>query len=191
MTTFYLVRHGSCDGLGEIIWGRTPGIFLNREGRIEAQRLAADFHKVQLDAIYSSPLERARETAEAIGRVARIEVRESLAFNEIDFGEWSGKSLAALSKDERWRCFNTQRSTTRIPGGELFFEVQARAIAELERFSRRHRNGRVVIVSHADVIKSVLGYVGGTPIDQVQQMEIWPCSVSIVAFDEHDALMLA
>ena len=185
MTTFYLIRHGACDGLGEMIWGRTPGICLNAEGKAQAQRLAADFQHVQLDAVYSSPLERARETAEAIARAANLEVKESLAFNEINFGEWSGQSLATLDRDERWRRFNTQRSTTRIPGGELFLEVQARAVLELERLSQHHAGGRVVIVSHADVIKSVLGYVRGTLIEHMQQTEIWPCSVSIVAFDEH------
>jgi len=191
MTTFYLVRHGACDGLGETIWGRTPGIRLNAVGKAQAQRLADDFKPIELSAIYSSPLERALETAEAIARVAQLEVNESLAFNEIDFGEWSGKSLAALSNDMRWRRFNTQRSITRIPGGELFVEVQARTIFELERLSQRHAGGRVVIVSHADVIKSVLSYVGGTPVDSIDQIEIWPCSVSIVALDEHDASVLA
>ena len=191
MTTFYLVRHGSCDGLGEIIWGRTPGIYLNDEGKAQAQRLAGDFKHMQIDAIYSSPLERARETAEAIARAAKLEVKQSLAFNEIDFGEWSGQSLAALDRDERWLRFNTQRSTTRIPGGEMFLEVQARAVFEIERLSQHHAGGRVVIVSHADVIKSVLGYAGGTPVDRIQEIEIWPCSVSIVAFDERDASVLA
>lgn len=191
MTTFYLIRHGACDGLGEMIWGRTPGICLNAEGKAQAQRLAADFTHVQLDAIYSSPLERARETAEAIARAAKLEVKESLAFNEIDFGEWSAQSLATLDRDERWHRFNTQRSTTRIPGGESMLEVQARAVFELERLSQHHAGGRVVIVSHADVIKSVLGYIGGTPVDRLQEIEIWPCSVSIVALDEHEASVLA
>jgi probable phosphoglycerate mutase len=191
MTLFYLVRHGSCDGLGEIIWGRTPGICLNAEGKAQAQQLADNFNHVHLDVIYSSPLERARETADAIARVANLEVKQSLAFNEIDFGDWSGQSLAALDGDDRWRRFNTQRSSTRIPGGELFLEVQSRAVFELEQLSQHHAGGRVMIVSHADVIKSVLGYVGGTPVDRLQEIEIWPCSVSIVVLDEHDASVLA
>ena len=191
MTLFYLVRHGSCDGLGEIIWGRTPGICLNAEGTAQAQQLADNFNQVQLDAIYSSPLERARATAEAIARVANLEVKQSLAFNEIDFGDWSGQSLATLDRDDLWRRFNTQRSTTRIPGGELFLEVQARAVFELERLAQHHAGGRVMIVSHADVIKSVLGHVGGTPVDRLHEIEIWPCSVSLVALDVHDAIVLA
>jgi broad specificity phosphatase PhoE len=190
MTTFYLVRHGSCDGLGEMIWGRTPGVCLNAKGKAEAQQLAQDLRKVHLDAVYSSPLERALETAEEIARVANLEVQQSSAFNEIDFGEWSGQSLAALSRDEHWQRFNTQRSTTRIPGGEMFIEVQCRAVSELERMSQRHPGGRVVVVSHADVIKSVLAYIGRTSVDRLQDIEVWPCSVNIVALDQQAASVL-
>ena len=190
MTNFYLVRHGSCDGLGEIIWGRTPGVRLNANGKAESQRLAEDFRKVHLDAVYSSPLERALETADAIARVANLEVQLSPAFNEIDFGKWTGQSLAALSEDDQWQRFNTQRSTTRIPGGELFIEVQCRAVSELEKMSQRHPGARVVVVSHADVIKAVLAYVGRTSVDRLQEIEIWPCSVSSVALDQNAASVL-
>jgi probable phosphoglycerate mutase len=191
MTTFYLIRHGACDGLGETIWGRTEGISLNDEGRAQAQQLADRFGGVKLDAIYSSPLQRARETAEPVARIAQREIRESPAFNEIDFGEWSGKSFELLRRDERWHRFNTQRSMARIPGGESFLDAQTRAINELEKLREQHGDARVAIVSHADVIKAVVGYVAGAPIDFWQRLEISPCSVSIVATDEHETKLLA
>ena len=186
MTVFYLVRHGACDGLGVTLWGRTAGVCLNEEGKTQAQRLAKRFSSIKLDAIYSSPLERARETAEAIARAARLEVNQSPAFNEIDFGHWSGKSFAALSLDDRWRRFNTRRSVTRIPGGETFPAVRARVNAELERLTAQHKNSRVVIVSHADVIKAAIGYSADTPVEVLQRYEILPGSVSIITTDEHD-----
>jgi probable phosphoglycerate mutase len=191
MTTFFLVRHASCDGLGEMLWGRSEGICLNEAGRAEAQQLAQRFSSVKLDKIYSSPLERARETAEAVARVARLEVQQTSAFNEIDFGEWSGKSFASLAADQSWRRFNTQRSLATIPGGESFLDAQARAVNELERLAQQHRDARVAIVSHADVINAVVAYVAGAPIDLLQRIEISPCSVSIVAIDEHDPKLLA
>jgi broad specificity phosphatase PhoE len=191
MTTFYLVRHGACDGLGEILWGRTAHVCLNEEGKAQAQRLVERFRDVSLAAVYSSPLERALETAEAIARGAKLEMKQSPAFNEIDFGEWSGKYFDALSRDEQWRRFNTRRSVTRIPGGESFLDVQARVISELEQLSEEHRNKRVAIVSHADVIKAAVGYVAGTPVDLLQRFEISPGSVSIIATDEHDPKLLA
>lgn len=191
MTAFYLVRHGACDGLGETLWGRKAGVCLNDEGKAQARRLAERFSNIKLDAIYSSPLERALETAEAIARAAKLEVKQSHAFNEVDFGEWSGKSFEALARDERWRRFNTQRSVTKIPGGESFLEVQTRVVAGLERLSEQHANANVAIVSHADVIKAAVGYVAGTPIDLLQRFEVSPASVSVIAIDEHGIKLLA
>jgi broad specificity phosphatase PhoE len=197
MTIFYLVRHASCDGLGEKLWGRTAGICLNERGKTEAWQAAERFSLAErltgakLDAIYSSPLERALETAEAIARVAKLEVRQSAALNEIDFGDWSGKSLKALADDERWQRFNRQRSVTKIPGGESFLDVQARIVAELELLSTEHADGRIAIVSHADVIKAAVGYATGTPIDLLQRIEISPCSVSIIALDKREVKVWA
>jgi broad specificity phosphatase PhoE len=109
-----------------------------------------------------------------------LEVNKNPAFDEIDFGEWSGKSFETLASDEVWRRFNSDRSTTRIPGGESFLQVQTRVITELERLSAQHSNARVAIVSHADVIKAAVGYIAATPIDLLQRIEISPCSVSII-----------
>jgi broad specificity phosphatase PhoE len=184
MTTFFLIRHASCDGLGQTLWGRTPGIRLNEQGRLQAQRLAKRFEGMKFDKIYSSPLERALETAEPIARAMKLEVRKSDALNEIDFGEWSGKTFEQLDSDERWRHFNSCRSTASVPGGESFLEVQNRVLKEIDRLAHEHRDARVAIVSHADPIKAVIGYFAATPIDLIQRFEISPCSVSVITLDE-------
>lgn len=93
MTTFFLIRHASCSGLGLTLWGRTPNITLDSKGELQSQRLAERFKDVALDAIYSSPMERARQTAETLARNAKLEVMESQALNEIDFGDWTGKTF--------------------------------------------------------------------------------------------------
>jgi len=157
---------------------------------MQAQRLADRLSGITFQAIYSSPLERARETAETIARAAKLEVQQSRAFNEVDFGEWTGKSFDVLDRDETWRRFNTNRSTTRIPGGESFVDVQARAVAEIDRLSFQHADARVAIVSHADVIKAAIGYFAATPIDLLQRIEISPCSVSVVAVDKDSVRLL-
>jgi broad specificity phosphatase PhoE len=182
VTMFFLIRHASCAGLGQTLWGRTPGVCLNETGKTEAQRLAERLPGITLQAIYSSPLERALDTAETIARSMKLEVNKNPAFDEVDFGDWTGKSFEMLSSDERWRSFNSDRSTTRIPGGESFLEVQARVVTEIEKLSAQH-NAPVAIVSHADVIKAAIGYFTATPIDLLQRIEISPCSVSIVAID--------
>ena len=115
MTTFFLIRHAACGGLGQKLWGRTPGICLNEKGEVQAQRLAERFQNIKLDAIYSSPLERALQTATVIAESMKLDVKTCDAANEINFGEWTGKTFDELSRDERWRHFNNRRSMTMIP----------------------------------------------------------------------------
>jgi broad specificity phosphatase PhoE len=190
MTTFFLIRHASCAGLGETLWGRTPGVCLNERGKLQAERLVERLRGIALEAIYSSPLERAMRTAETIARAMNREVNENPAFNEIDFGDWSGKSFDDLSRDERWRRFNESRSTNRIPGGESFLEVQTRVVTELEQLSAKHGDARVGIVSHADVIKAAVAYFAATPLDLLHRIEISPCSVSVITLDNGNATLL-
>lgn len=183
MTTFFLIRHASCNGLGRTLWGRTPEVCLNEKGKLQAERLANRFSGIRLRAIYSSPLERAVETAETIARTMSLEVIKSPAFEEINFGDWTGKSFETLSSDETWRRFNTHRSATRIPGGESFLEVQDRTVRELDALASQYGSASVAIVSHADVIKAAVGYFSATPIDLLERLEISPCSVSVIAMD--------
>jgi probable phosphoglycerate mutase len=119
-----------------------------------------------------------------------LRVKESAALNEINYGEWSGKSFEELSHDERWRHFNSRRSTTTIPGGESFLEVQNRMVNEIDRLTREYDEGRVAMVSHADLIRAVVAYFTATPIDLIERFEISPCSVSVVAINHQDVTVL-
>jgi len=190
MTTFFLIRHASYSGLGQTLWGRTPGICLNEKGQLQAQRLADRFKNISLNAIYSSPLDRALQTATEIARCMKLEVRKSEAANEINFGDWTGKTFECLSSDRRWHHFNNYRSMTTIPGGESFLEVQNRIVKEIETLAEQHGKARIAIVSHADVIRAAVAYFAATPIDMIDRFEILPCSVSIVAVDEDSATLL-
>ena len=190
MTSFFLIRHAACNGLGQTLWGRTPGICLNEKGQLQAQRLADRFKNMTLNAIYSSPLERALETATELARSMKLEVRKSEAVNEINFGEWTGKSFEWLSGDERWRHFNRQRSLTPIPGGESFLEVQNRIVREIEALAEQHGKARIAIVSHADVIRAAVACFAAMPIDLIDRFEISPCSVTVVSVDPGSATLL-
>ena len=190
MTTFFLIRHASCSGLGQTLWGRTPGICLNEKGKLQAQRLAERFKNMPLNALYSSPLDRALQTAAEIARATELEVRKSEAANEINFGDWTGMTFERLSNDRRWRHFNNYRSMTKIPGGEFFLEVQNRIVKEIETLAEQHGKARIAIVSHADVIRSAVAYFAATPIDLIDRFEILPCSVSVVAVDDDNVTLL-
>jgi broad specificity phosphatase PhoE len=190
MTTFFLIRHGSCAALRQTLWGRTPGVCLNEKGKLQVQQLMERLREITFEALYSSPLERAVETAETIARAMNLEVNTNSAFNEIDFGDWTGKSFEGLSSDEHWRHFNAVRSAVRIPGGESFLEVQTRVVNEFEGLSLQHVDARVGIVTHADIIKAAIVYFAAMPIDLLHRIEISPASVNVLALERGNATVL-
>ncbi len=185
MTTFYLIRHAANDWLGNAIAGWTAGgVSLNTEGRGQAERLAGRLARRGIAHIYSSPLERARETAAPIAAALGLEVAVNEALGEVRFGDWSGKRLDVLERDRGWRLFNSYRSGTRPPGGELAVETQGRVVAELESLRARHPDETVAVVSHADTIRAALAYYLGIPIDLYQRMECLPASFSVLRLSD-------
>jgi probable phosphoglycerate mutase len=181
MTTFLLIRHALNDTVGRRVAGWQAGIRLNGEGRGQAERLSSRLSVAPLAAVYSSPLERALETAGAVARAHRLEFRSADEFGEMRFGEWTGRSFRELDEDPLWRQFNTFRSGTRPPGGETMLEVQARMLAGLERLCERHPDKTVAVVSHGDPIKSVIAHFAGMPLDFFLRLEVSPASVSVVS----------
>ena len=116
MTTYLLIRHALCDPVGQTITGRTPGVSLNPAGRQQAETLASRLAGLPIVAVYSSPLERALQTAQPIAERRGLSVQQLEGLNEIDFGEWTGKTLAELKPVSEWQSFNSYRSGSRIPG---------------------------------------------------------------------------
>jgi probable phosphomutase (TIGR03848 family) len=183
MTTILLIRHGLTDAVDRALSGTAAGVHLTGEGRRQVAALAARLYGVRLDAIVTSPLERARETASAIaeGRNVRVSVVEAL--QEYDVGEWTGRALASLAPDEQFRRFNEVRSVTPAPRGELMLAVQARAVAALLALQQDAPDGTIAVVSHGDVIRAALMHFLGIPIDFVHRLEISPARVSVVRLD--------
>jgi probable phosphoglycerate mutase len=182
MTTFLLIRHALCDPVGRSIAGRQPGVHLNEVGCRQAEQLAERLKPVALDGIYSSPLERALETARPIGLAKRLQVQTAEAWNEIDFGEWTGQALADLDAIPEWRRFNSFRSSSRIPGGENMAELLGRVLRELDRLRDLHPAPAacVAIVSHGDVLRSLVAHALGIPLDLLHRLEISPASITIL-----------
>lgn len=170
-----------CDSVGHRLSGRAPGISLNAEGQAQAQRLAQRFAGHDIAAVYTSPMDRARETAAAIANAVDRTLITMSGLNEIDFGEWTGRTFDELKPLDQWKRFNDHRSTTRIPGGELMLEAQARAIAAVEELRVNHPDATVVAVSHSDMIKAVLAHYAGIALDNLMRIEIAPASVSTLS----------
>jgi broad specificity phosphatase PhoE len=182
VTTFFLVRHAAHDLLGKAMAGRAPGVALNEQGRLQAERLVDWLSAKPIAAIYSSPQQRARETAAPLAAHRGLAVQVDDAFDEIDFGDWTGLPLERLrAEGERWRTWVEQKSIACPPGGEPFACVQRRAMAGLEYLAKMHPDETVCVVSHGDILKAVLASILGMLLDHLERLEIAPASLSIVA----------
>jgi broad specificity phosphatase PhoE len=181
VTTIYLVRHAHHDLLGRELVGRQPGVRLSAEGLRQAAMLATLFERVPVTAVLASPRERAEETAKAIAKRHALSVESADALDEVDFGQWTGRSFAALEDDREWRRFNTERSRAMVPAGETMLAVQRRVAAFLETLAGRFPDGRLVVVSHGDVIRAALLHYLGMPLDFIHRLEVLPASISVLA----------
>jgi probable phosphoglycerate mutase len=180
VSTLLLIRHGLCDPIGRWLAGRSPGVHLNAEGRRQAARLAGALARVPIGAIYSSPLERARETAAPLAERTGVGVRISPDLQELDYGEWTGRTLESLANDPIWHRYNSGRGTTRIPGGETMDEVVARASGALADIACAHPGVPAAAVTHGDVIRALLAHWSGMSLDHMLRLEVAPGSVSVV-----------
>jgi len=181
MTRFYLIRHGENDvALRGAIAGRRPGIHLNDRGRQQAERVAQVLANAGIGQIFSSPMERCREMAEPLSRRVGVPVEVAEELNELDFGEWTGKSFAELETSELWRRYNRYRSITRIPGGELMLEVQQRVVGFLQLLSQRWPEEQIAVATHGDVIRAALLYYLGMPTDFVHRLGVDTGSINIL-----------
>ncbi len=187
MTTFLLIRHAANELTGKVLYGRMPGVRLSPQGRAQAERLVGQLSAVRLDAIYSSPLERALETAEPLARDRGLEIRTSQALTEIETGEWTGLAIPDLAASQPWQLFNSYRSGTRAPGGELMLEAQLRMVAELDRLRLSHPDQTLAVVSHGDPIRAAILHFAGIPTDFFLRLEISPASVSVLELNDHGA----
>lgn len=191
MTGVLLIRHAAAAHVGRTLAGRAPGLHLDARGRAETDALARMLADAPLAAVYTSPLERARETAVAIARPHGLEPRPAAAFQEVDFGDWTGMSFDALEEREDWRRWNEARSTARPPNGESMAEVTERAVAGLREIEAAHAGGWAAVVSHCDVIRPLLAHFLGFSTDRFYRLEIDTASVSTLELDEWGARILA
>jgi probable phosphomutase (TIGR03848 family) len=180
MTTLLLVRHGHTDAAGKRLTGWTPGVHLNEHGRNEAARLVERLEGLPLDAIYSSPLERCRETAAPLAKARGIAVRVRRGWTEVGYGDWTGRSIAQLRRTKAWRQVMHAPSNVRFPGGESLLEVQSRAVDEAFGAARTHPKGTVVIVSHADVIRLLVVHLAGMHPDHLHRLTIDTASITAI-----------
>jgi probable phosphoglycerate mutase len=210
-TLVLLVRHGTTATTGKELPGRAPGLHLGEAGLAEADAVAARLAarwpgdaaeppagrtrarsngrsgaspRRAIAAVYSSPLERTRETAEPIGAALGREVIADDGLLELDIGDWTGLELKAARKRPEWAAIQRYPSGFTFPGGESFLDMQARIVSTLARLRRAHPGETIVAVSHADPIRAAVAHALGTHLDLFQRLVISPCSFTAIAYGD-------
>lgn len=190
-TTILLVRHGQTPTTGKVLPGRAKGLHLADEGHRQAQVAADRIGELKVHAVYSSPLERAKETAAPISKALGLKTKVDRGLFECDFGDWTGKELSKLNKLPEWQTVQRAPSTFRFPNGESFTEMQTRMVSALDRLRLAHPGETIVCVSHADTIKAAVAHALGTHIDLFQRIVISPASVSAITWHSGGPIVLA
>ncbi len=183
-----LVRHASHGDVGEVLTGRLPGRDLTPSGQAEAARAADRLAVVPIGRVLSSPRARAQQTADAIAARHGLAVEIEAALDEIDFGRWAGCRFEALDADPEWRAWNVARGLAATPAGDTMLAVQHRTRALIRALARA--GGRVVLVSHADVIRAIVADHLGLAIDNWARLEISPASVTTLAIGTASATLI-
>jgi probable phosphoglycerate mutase len=187
-----LVRHGQTPSTGVTLPGRTPGLHLAEAGREEAADVAARVKRLpRVAAVYSSPLERAHETAAPIAAACGLPVTVDPGLLECDYGDWTGLALRDLRRRPEWRTIQRYPSGFRFPGGESFTEMQTRVTGALGRLIAAHPGHTLVAVSHADPIKAAVAHALGTHLDLFQRIAVFTGSVTAVAYGPGGPTVLA
>lgn len=185
-THLLLIRHATNDWVGQKrLAGWTPGIHLNEEGRGQAAALARRLAGVPLAAIYSSPLERALETARPLAEAHSLPIQVCDGLGEMRVGEWTGRLIEEIEKEARWSTVQVYPSGVRFPGGESIPEAQARIIAAIDAIREQHAGQAVALVSHADAIKLAVAHYTGLHLDLFQRLAVSPASVTAVTFHRY------
>lgn len=190
MSLLLLVRHGHTPTAGRILTGWARGVHLSERGREQAEALVERLGDLPVDGIYSSPLERCRETAAPLAKARGLPVHLRRDLLEVDYGEWSGRSIRQLARTRMWRSVQHAPSAVRFPGGETLRGVQVRAMDAVHAIAAAHPEGTAVVVTHADVVRLALAGLLGLPLDLYQRLAVDPGSISVVALSDAQVKVL-
>ncbi|GAB4571821.1 MAG: histidine phosphatase family protein [Anaerolineales bacterium] len=193
MTLLLLIRHGENDYVktGKMA-GRITGVHLNEKGQKQAQALGEALKDVPISALYSSPLERAMETAMPIAELHKLKIVQEYDLMDTHIGKWQGKSWKLLALKKEWKIVQNAPSRFRFPDGESFPECQMRIVNVLERAVRTHKKPHDIVaaVFHADPIKLAVAHFLGMPLDHFQRLGCDTGSLTALHVSENSAHLL-
>jgi probable phosphomutase (TIGR03848 family) len=197
MATVILARHGrTVANATGVLAGRSPGVRLDEVGVRQAQDAARRLDGLSLAAAVTSPLERCKETASLLLRGTGLRAKVDRGLTECDYGEWTGRPMKELVKEDLWKVVQAHPAGVRFPGGEAMAEMSARAIRSVRDWDLRvaAESGDDTVwlaVAHGDVIKSVLADALGVHLDGFQRIVVDPASLSVVHYTPRRSYVLA
>jgi probable phosphomutase (TIGR03848 family) len=186
--TVLLVRHGrSTSNTAHVLAGRSAGVELDDKGRQQAAELVERIGELPIRAVVRSPQLRCRLTVEPLVEKLGVEAEVDDRFAEVDYGEWTGRTLGELFKEPLWSVVQAHPSAAVFPGGEGLAEVQTRAVAAVREHDTRlaEQHGADVLwvaCTHGDVIKAILADALGLHLDGFQRISVDPASISVIRY---------
>ena len=184
-----LIRHAHSEAnAAGILSGRLPNVHLSEKGVEQSEHLAVRLGNFPVATLRISPMERCFETISpwinsiVLPNNPRFEPIIDQELTEVDYGSWSGKKLAVLSKNKLWKIVQEAPSRMYFPNGEGIAQMQSRAMTSVHEAVSTKVKGAAVIVSHGDVIKSIVASALGMHLDEFQRIVIDPASISILDF---------
>ena len=181
----YLVRHGETPNnhaRPPRLQGRRTDPPLSEEGLRQARRTGQLLADVRLDAVYSSPLLRARQTAEAIARPHELPVVVVDELTEVDVGDWEGRAWEEIERTdpEVYRAFMTDAGVNPYLGGETVETVRARAVPAFERLLADHAGGIIAVSAHNVVNRAYLAHLMSIPVARYRTIPQDNCGVNVL-----------
>ena len=192
MTTFIFLRHAvSTANEAGLLAGRAPGVFLSKKGELQANSLVSELKSLQIDKVLVSPQERCLQTITPWLKHAGKKVRVEPAFQEMNYGDWTGSKLKSLSKFKEWKQIQKSPSTFQFPNGESFTAAQSRVQRGLTALAKKHPTSNILIVSHGDIIKLAVASTLNLDLDEFQRIVIDPASMTTIVWQGRQKSLLA
>jgi broad specificity phosphatase PhoE len=186
-TTVFLIHHGITDWHqdGKLLGRRD--IPLNEEGKAQARHVAEALDGIRLVELIASPLQRALQTAEVIGKRFDIELARDNRLIDFHLGLWEGKSPEAAVDTPAYQQFLADPVAASMPEGESYQEVKRRAVAAVEQALEDNPSGTsIAIITHARVVRVLLTHYMAAPPATYHRLQINPASISVLSFP-HDS----
>jgi probable phosphoglycerate mutase len=182
MTKFLFIRHADNPSLGNFLASRMPDVHLNENGRLQANLLAGTLKDLPLTAIYSSPLDRARETAQPLADALNLPIHIHDGLHEIDYGELQGKPIQEIRKSEIWKRIKQDPTSVQLPGGETYLAAQNRFAAAVDEIHQAYPQDDQIVAcfTHADTIRLGVAHFSGAPITSFTRYTIDTASVTFM-----------